>query len=216
MRLNQAHPTRRVNDNTAGRPRSGHASAAHPGFGGGLFVGVRNASVLVSGSDLGGNCAWLGAAVVSLVHRSLDTQQLEATAGAAVGMAELLGGGTGGGGDVSSSSSSSSGDTNVTGAASGAAGGLQQSAGSSSSVTELIAQADALMHSVAYAQQQSTSGNGDGGSTAASNNAGSSFMFVSNSSLQQPANPNNCSSFWTAQDLLPAQRLVSHGGGCVG
>ncbi|KAG2441113.1 hypothetical protein HXX76_003965 [Chlamydomonas incerta] len=194
----------RVNDNTAGRPRSGHAAAAvHPGFGGGLYIGHRNASVLLSGSDLGGNCAWLGAALVSLVRRSLDTEQLEATADAAAGMAGLLLGGGGGGG-------AAAGDVGSDGALSNNSTSSAGPAATASNVTELIAQANALMHSVSYAQQQSAGatagGAGDGGT---SSSDASSFTFMQNTSLQQPANPNNCSSFQTAGDLLPSQRQAS-------
>lgn len=69
---------RRMNDNSAGKLGAAAAlpSANYPGFAGGLFVGYHTASVLVSQSDLGGNCAWLGSAVVSLVDRSTNTSDL--------------------------------------------------------------------------------------------------------------------------------------------
>ncbi|KAG2436076.1 hypothetical protein HYH02_011587 [Chlamydomonas schloesseri] len=207
----------RVNDNTAGRTTAplGRTSAAYPGFGGGLFIGHHTASVLVSGSDLGGNCAWLGAAVVSLVRRSFNSTQLEAAANATADMAAVVGGAAGGGVRDTSSAINSTQHQPDAAAAAAPAG----------DVGELLAQLDSMSQDVHYnsADVDAAAGgsfDGSSSSTAAqdsdsaggsssSSSSSSSFMFMQNTSMLQPAGANNCSSFLATPDLMPAQRLAS-------
>eukprot|EP00198_Chlamydomonas_reinhardtii_P001870 XP_001691206.1 predicted protein [Chlamydomonas reinhardtii] len=184
------HDTR-MNDNSAGKLGAAAAlpSANYPGFAGGLFVGYHTASVLVSQSDLGGNCAWLGSAVVSLVDRSTNTSDLRGMDSA--GLVAWLEAGS------NATSSSDAGSTGATGA-------------SSTTTTTTTTMLQRLGNLTSAMQDFVVSAPGDSADAELVEHA-SSFMFVQRTLLNDPAADNNCSSYHTdtGADLVPAERQSS-------
>ncbi|KAG2426287.1 hypothetical protein HXX76_013044 [Chlamydomonas incerta] len=180
----------RMNDNTAGKLTAEQPAAAYPGFAGGLFIGHHNASVLVAQSDFGGNCGWLGAAVVALVDRSTNTSDLRGVDSA--GLVSWL---------VAGEANATRASVDVSSTGAGADSG---SAADNSTMLQRLGNLTTALQGFVVSAAGDTA-------DAALVERPSSFVFMQRTALVDAAADNNCSSYHTdtEADLVRAERQPS-------